>query len=483
MKHESIKTNYIYNTVFNIATLIIPFITTPYVSRVLGVENIGIYSFSISIATYFIIICAFGSSAYGQRNVAYHRNSIEESSQVFWDVVAFRLIGAFVATVSYCFYLMISNADAIAPLFIILIFNVAFDISWFYQGLEKFRTLVIRNMLIKLLGVVCIFLFVKSKSDLWVYTIINCSSLALGNLTLWIPLRKYITRVKRVHPFHGLKEMFLLFLPAVAIQVYAVLDKSMIGWISCSNYANGCYEQAEKIARVALTLATSIGTVVLPRVANLFYQKDTEQIKAYMYLAYRLNWFVALPVMLGLAGVAPVFIPIFLGAGFDDAIGLLKIFSLLVLFVSLANTTGISYLIPTKQQNVYTFAVSIAAVINVIANLILIPRYSAYGAAIASVFAEGLGVSIQLGYCIKNGKMEAKKIFIPLWKYAISSVVMLIIISAMVKYMSITVGALIIEVLVGVCVYIVMLFVLRDELFIAEFKRIIGNVIGNEIRS
>lgn len=176
-------------------------------------------------------------------------------------------------------------------------------------------------------------------------------------------------------------------------------------------------------ARLAMTVVTSIGTVVLPRVANLFQKSNLDEAKRYVYQAFRVVWLLAIPIMFGLMGVSSVFIPLFLGSGFDDAIGLLCIFSILVLVVSLAYVTGISYLIPTKQQNVYTAAVTIAAIVNFCMNLILIPRVGVFGAAIASIVAETIGTAIQIIYCISKKQLNAKQIFCALlevsliWKY------------------------------------------------------------------
>lgn len=155
-----------------------------------------------------------------------------------------------------------------------------------------------------------------------------------------------------------------------------------------------------------------IGTVVLPRVANLFQKSNLDEAKRYVYQAFRVVWLLAIPIMFGLMGVSSVFIPLFLGSGFDDAIGLLCIFSILVLVVSLAYVTGISYLIPTKQQNVYTAAVTIAVIVNFCMNLILIPRVGVFGAAIASIVAETIGTAIQIIYCISKKQLNAVWLFI-----------------------------------------------------------------------
>ena len=469
---SSIKHNYIYNTISQLLLIIVPLITTPYVSRVLGVENVGYYSFANSIVIYFVVFATFGSTVFGQRNIAFYRDNKDKINDWFWNVFFFRIISSIISFVIYIVFLIVSNNfNELFLLVSLNIFNVVVDITWFFQGLENFKQIVFRNIIIKLLSTLSIFLVVKTSSDLLIYVLIVCGSTFIGNVSLWGILIKYINKPKKISPFNGFKDMLLIFLPTIAIQIYAVLDKSMIGFITNSYYANGCYEQAEKIARLALTVVTSVGTVILPKVANLYHKKNIEEAKKFVYLSYRFTWFLALPILFGLMSISSTFIPIFLGNGYEDAIILLQIFSFLVLFVSLAHTTGNAYLIPTKQQNVYTIAASVSAVLNLILNLILIPKYSAKGAAIASIIAEFVGCFIQLLYCFKTKQLELKKVFKGMWKYLISSIIMFVIIASLKLYLDVTIFSLLLEICTGVIVYGIVLLILKDEYCIDVLNR------------
>ncbi|MDE6530801.1 MAG: oligosaccharide flippase family protein, partial [Lachnospiraceae bacterium] len=255
-------------------------------------------------------------------------------------------------------------------------------------------------------------------------------------------------------------------------QVYCVLDKSMIGWITGSSYQNGCYEQAEKVARFSLSIVTSIAMVVLPRVANLFENQKKEDVLFYIYKAYRFTTFLAFPIMFGLIGVAGTFVPVFFGEGYDLVEVLMPIFSILVVAVSLAYLTGYSYLISTKQQNVYTFSVAVAAVCNLAINLILIPRIAAIGAAIASVSAEIIGVVIQIGYCCLSHQLELKNIFEGAFKYIISSFLMLLVLLIAQRHLPTNVLGLIVLIATGVISYSLMLFILKDEFFRKNVKKV-----------
>lgn len=471
-KSISVKKNFIYNSVFQVLILIVPFITTPYVSRILGADNIGRYSYASAMVTYFTLLAALGSTIYGQRKIAYYRDNKEQMSLAFWNNFVFRCVMSGVSLLLYYIYIFFVEGLNIINFIIALnIINVALDISWFFQGIEDFKRVVIRNLIIRIICLAGIFVFIKKSSDIWKYVLILAMAQLLGSISMWKMMPQYVSFVKKTHPFQDFKEILLIFLPSIAIQVYTVLDKSMIGWITESNYANGCYEQSERIARLAMTVVASIGTVVLPRVANLFQNDNLGEAKEYVYKAFQVVWLLALPIMFGLMGVSSVFIPLFLGPGFNDAIGLLSIFSILVLVVSLANVVGISYLIPTKQQNVYTIAVTISAIMNCCINLILIPRMGAFGAAIASVVAETIGTSIQITYCLIKRQLIAKRIFVSSWRYFLSGFIMFLIVEVLKLRFSEGIISLFILICIGVMSYIVCLFILKDEFFIGNVKK------------
>lgn len=470
----SVRKNFIYNVVFQVVILIVPLITTPYVSRILGADNIGRFSFATSLVTYFVVFATLGSTIYGQRAVAFYRDDKEKLSEVFWNIFSFRFISGSIAIIMYLLYInFIEGITLLKVLVVLNIVNVIVDISWFYQGIEEFKRTVIRSVLVKAVSLLLVYLLVNTKDDTWVYAVIITGSLVIGNLVLWLILPKYISFSKRVRPFQNIKGMFLIFLPTIATQVYMILDKSMIGWITESDYSNGCYEQSEKLARAGITVVTSIGAVILPRVANLYKKGEVEKAKQYIYLSFNVVWMIAFPLMFGLLSVSSFLIPIYLGDNYDLSITLLQIFSLLILFVSLAYVSGISYLTPTNQQNIYTVSVTVAAIVNFGMNFIMIPQIGAIGAAIASVTAEFIGAAIQIMYCVIKKQLDAKEIFGGAWKYLTSSLLMLVVINVLKINMSITIRSLLLLIIIGAVVYVVMLFLLKETLFTSNCRQIL----------
>ncbi|MGN8631782.1 flippase [Blautia sp. HCP3S3_G3] len=466
IKRKSVKVNFIYNLVFQMFIYAVPLITTPYVSRILGAENIGHYSYAMSMVTYFTLIATLGTGTHGQRVTAYARNDTNQLNAAFWNTQTFRCITTIVGIVLYFVYLKVSNMSiGILEMIVVLnIINVAFDISWFFQGLEDFKQTAIRGLAVKIGGLLGIFLFVRDNGDTWKYALILLGSTFLGNLSLWRFLHKTIGLPKRIEPFHDLKDIVLVFLPTVATQVYMVLDKSMIGWITQSNYENGCYEQSEKIVRVLLMVISSVSAVMLPRIASLFSENNMEGIRNYIYKSYRVVWFLSIPFMFGLISVADIFMPLFLGPGYDMSVPLVIIFSWLFIVVGMASVTGLAYLVPTKQQNVYTASVSLAAIVNFIMNSFLIPKIGAYGAAIASITAETVGATFQIIFCIIKKQLQFKKIFVPSWKYVLSGAIMFVVLQVVKKQVGTGILSFSILVMTGIIVYVGMILILKDDI-------------------
>ena len=478
---KSVRKNAIYNSIFQFLIYVIPLITTPYASRVLGAEHIGQYSYALSIATYFWLTAVLGSSTHGQRIIAYNRDDKEKLSEEFWNTLFFRVITTIASLILYFVFISFFGSITVLQIIVSLhVLNVAFDVSWFFQGLEDFKKTATRGLVVKLLGLVGIFLFVRNSNDTWKYAVILLGSIFLGNLFLWISVPELIQKPKNVRPFKEIKDIILVFLPTVASQVYMVLDKSMIGWITHSDYENGCYEQSEKLVRVAVVIISAVSAVILPRVANLYSQNKMDEAKEYVYKAYRVVFFLAIPMFYGLIICASLFMPIYLGNGYELSIPLMQIFSWLIVVVCLASITGFSYLVPTKQQNVYTFSVTMAAIANLLMNLILIPKIGALGAAIASISAETIGTVIQIWYCVYKKQLDIKKIINPSWKYFLSGTLMFFILLGIKHWFFSGIKSLLILVFAGFLSYVLILIILKDSFILEQIRRIRGRLLRKQ---
>lgn len=389
----SIKKNFIYNVSYQILIIILPLITTPYVSRIIGPEGIGIQSYTYSIASYFALVALLGINNHGNRSVAMVRENREKLSKTFMSIYIFQVFVSILAIIGYIFYVIFIVDKYKILFFIQLIYLLVslLEINWFFFGMEEFKLTVIRNIIIKLISVCSIFLFVKDSDDLYTYALI----LALGSLTsqlvLWGYIGKYIDFVKvdMKDILLHVKPILILFIPVIAMSIYKIMDKIMLG--SMSNIVQvGFYENSEKIINIPKGLIAALGTVMLPKMSNLYANNDIESSKEYIKISIEFAMFIAVGAMFGLIGVGPILVPIFLGEKFAECIPVVSLLSVTLLFLAWANVIRTQYLIPRKQDNIYIYSTIFGAIVNVIVNILLIKKYGAVGAAIGTIFAEGM---------------------------------------------------------------------------------------------
>ena len=428
MAKKSITKNYIYNMVYQVLILVLPLVTTPYLSRVLGAEGIGIYSYTYAIVTYFILFGSLGVAMYGQREIAYAQENVEERKRVFIEIVLFRFVTIFVSSIIYYFFFIRGEAYQIYYQILLLeLIAAAFDISWFFQGMEEFKRTVTRNVLVRVCSVSAVFLFVKNKEDLALFTLIYSIGDLLGNLSLWLYLPKYIkgVKVKNINTFRHIWPIILLFIPQIANQIYKILDTTMIGNLVQDKAETGYYEQGQKVIRLLLTVVTSLGVVMVPRMASTFASGDKKQIQSYLKMSFRFVFFLAFPIMFGIISISEAFVPVFFGAGYDKVVVLINIIRSILLLMGVANVLGTQYLLPTKHQKEYTISVAIGVVFNFIANYILITKYASIGASIATVLSELLVVIIQYQYMKKE--VPFKELLSLAWKYFLAGILMFVV--------------------------------------------------------
>ena len=474
---KSLKRNYIYNMLYQVLILITPLITTPYIARRLGADGLGVYSYSEAIASYFVLLATMGINIYGQREISYAQNDRKIRTKAFWDIKAFTLVTssiAFVLYLSLC--LLKSDNRLISLLFLMNIANVLFDISWLYQGMEEFGIIALRNSIFRLISIAFIFIFVKSRDDLAVYTLGLLLINLLSSLSLWLGHRKYVDKPVKadVQVFSRTRDIIKLFIPTIAIQVYLVLDKTMIGLITKSYYENGYYDQAMKLAKMVLTIVTASATVIMPRIGYYFEIKDYKSIRALMDKSFRFVFFLGIPLCLGLIVTASQFVPWFYGPGYDKVSELLIVTSLLILVIGTNTITGGVYMIATKQENKYTMTVVAGALINIVLNAILIRRFMSVGAAVASVAAESSIMLIQL--VMLRNEITIIPTIKQSWKYLVAGILMFLALLKVKTYLSSDITGTILMVTSGAAIYFLVLLLLRDTFFLENATNIAGRV-------
>lgn len=473
MIKNQVAKNYLYNVSYQILLLILPLITTPYISRILGPDNIGIYSFTQAISQYFILIGSIGIALYGQREIAFVQKNKMKRSQIFWELIILRFFSIMISLA--LFYFLIVDHSEYRIIFLILCIDIiasVFDIGWFLEGLEEFKKITIRNFIIRIICVAAIFLFVREKDDLAIYVIINSLSLLLGNMSLWFYLPKLLTKIKiqKLDIIRHLKPTMMLFLPQIASSVYLLLDRTMLGIFS-NNSEVGFYDQAQKIIKMALSIVTSLGIVMMPRIASTFADKNNEKVFYYLDQAFRFVFFLSIPIMFGIMATTKNMVPWFFGDGYDKVIILMIITSPIIVIIALSNVLGVQYLLPTLHQKEYTISIIAGAIINFCLNLVLITKFNSLGASLATVCAELSVTLVQFWYTRKE---------ISIWKTIklsrnnfISGLMMFLLLYFLSKKLTSSILSTGLEVGIGIITYLGGLLLLKDEFFTGIIKNYI----------
>lgn len=474
----SIKKNYLMNLSYQIVAILVPLVTTPYVSRILNADGIGAYSYTLSVTTYFSLFATLGVSTYGQLKIAKCRDNKVERSKTFWEIMIARLFTTSLVAVIY--FILEPILGIYKNLYVLMAINLmagAFDLSWFFQGLELFKLTVSRNFFIRLISTFCIFAFVKEKSDLVIYTFILQGSTLLGNILLWPYLKKYLCKVEfRSFVFvEHWKQSIIYFIPTIATSVYTILDKSMIGWLTNSAFQNGYYEQAHKIEQILVLVVTSLGTVTLPRMVYLIQDGNTKTYQKIMNSTLNFIFAISVPMCIGVLVIAPTLIPLFLGKGYEPCIKLLQVFSFLIIIVGLDNIIGKQCLMATNKQRQFNIGVIMGAVVNFFVNIILIPRLGAIGAAIGSVAAEFVILSLFIWF--SKEMLDFKFIFRIFIRYLVTSIIMSLVVIIIGKVTNASIMMMAIQIFLGICVYILLLLLIRDRFTLDIIKSFVGKIV------
>ena len=457
--------NFTLQTIYQLISTIIPIFTIPFITRNLGADRIGYYSYLASICSYFVLVANLGSYSYGVREIAYFQNDRKKYSEIFSGIQLLRFYLSCVVLFFYFLYSLIFDEDKLILAILSLnIFNVIFDISWFYNGIEDFRPIVSRALVLKLLYAASLFIFVRSENNFYAYAIVQVGFTLLISLSYWAGLRNVVDFTFKVKPFKHLKGTFSLFLPALAIQMYTVLDKTMIGMFSTENYnENAYYEFAQNIVRSCLILCTSLTKVSAPKISFYIASNNTNGMKNQLYNSYSFVWFTGLPICVSLFAIAPLFVPIYFGAGYDKVSVLIRVLLPLILIVGMSSVSGNQYFVPKDFIKVQTISLVSGSLINVILNAFFIPRYFAAGASIASVIAE-LSVTVcQFIFIARYKEISVWKVIFSSWRYLLASIILAIYYYILISTFSfLDIFSVIILVLFGIVVYVVSLVILRD---------------------
>lgn len=410
-EHASVSINYIFFLLQEAATLISALVITPYVSRTLGGDGIGIYSYTQSIVSFAMLFAAQGVSLYGRREIAACGQNIRQRSIVFWDIVLLKCISTSIVIFIYaavCYsigeYMQLFTIQSIQ------VVSVALDISWLYQGENKFHINALLAIAVKTLQACCIIAFVKTRDDLALYCLVLSLFALLHNASMWIPISRVVKKVHfcEIHPLSCLKPVIALFIPQIAIQIYQVMDKTMLYVIGQSQFESGFYELSHKIINIATLLMTARSVAVQPNLSLMYANGRKKDIQAVLADTFQFIWFISMPLIVGIEVLSERFVPIYFGPGYDKVALLMRIFAPICLIIGLSNIPTAYYIASNRSKQI-TIAAFIGATVNLMLNAVLIPRFQSAGAAIASVVAEF--VILCLWFFFSHQEISLKTVF------------------------------------------------------------------------
>ena len=465
-----IKKNFLYNILYQFLVLIIPLITAPYLSRTVGASGVGIYSYTYSIVYYFMLLCLLGVNNYGNRTIAKVRDDKEKMSKTFFEIYIFQLIMGFIMIILYIIYIYAFNIkyQSIAFLQIMFLLSSIFDINWFFFGLEEFKVTIIRNSIVKILSLVLIFLLVKTNDDLWKYVFIMSGTTLISQLAIWPFLKGKIkiTNISIDGIINHIKPNIILFIPVVAVSIYKIMDKIMLGMMSTIEEV-GFYENAEKIVHIPVVIIAALGTVMLPRITNMLSNGKIKEAKSYIYKSLCFVMFLSFAMMFGLIAISEDFAPFYFGIEFKKSGILIMLLSITLPFLAFANVIRTQYLIPKEKDRIYLISVILGAVVNLIMNLIFIPKYSSIGACIGTISAE-IVVMIYQSISVKND-LNFVKYFNRIIEFFVKSCIMFLVVYS-IKYLNISVIIkLSLQIIVGSLSYLLLNFkYVKDNLNISK---------------
>lgn len=491
---SNLKRNLGYQTVYQLLNTALPLITSPYLARVLGASKLGVFSFTQSIAGYFVLFATLGVVNYGTRSIAANKENRIVMSRTFFEIYSFQIVASLFSLLLYIGYIILICKENIIVALLqgLLIIGSLIDINWLFFGIENFKVTVTRNMVIRITTVLLILLFVKSPEDLWLYTLIMSAGTVLSNAVLfWFLPRVVDIRVVKQIKLAGIKKHIkpnlVLFIPLLAMSVYHIMDKTMLGALSTYEQT-GFYYNADKVINIPIGIITGVGTVMLPRATAMIESGNADEADKLFNFTVEMIVAVSAAMAFGIAAISNEFTPFFFGKGYDACVILIVVLSPVLIIKAMSQTSRMQYLIPNHKEKIFIQSVFAGAIVNLVINWFCIPSLGAMGAVIGTVTAElvtCLWQYIKMGKYIKCGRTIFKSLLYLLFGFfmfvvvrLLSSVTTSIIPSRLINIVAeIAIGGM-----VYVCLCIAFWFITKNPIMDSVLQRIKKMKIAKEIK-
>lgn len=474
-ENKSITTNSIFYVIYNLLNVIFPLLTGIYVARILLPENIGQVEIARNYAQYFLILSFLGIPTYGIREVSKRRNNREELSKLYSELMVFNSISTLLCSIVFYFsVLVIPHYSEIKILCFIaglsIILNL-FNHEWLFSGLEEFKFISLRNIAFKVLCFIALVLFVRDTDDLIAYAFISIFGTAGNYLLNIIKARKIVDfSFKNISLKEHLKPVFMLLAVNVAIEIYSLVDITMLGFL-CDEQTVTFYSYGMRIFRIFLSIVNSFTMVLVPRLALYYKENKQEEFNSILSKTFRVILLISIPMVIGIFFVSTFVITFLYGDTYSLSASVLKILSMILVISPIGYLLGSRILLVTGNENKMIIPVACGAVTNVIINYLLIPIYGAIGAAIASVIGEIVVMTVFILFGCSKYKL------INIRRNLMKQFVAIIFMSALLVGMSLLpISAALITILqivLGVISYFGILLLLREDIVIELLNKFV----------
>lgn len=475
-KNKSIKSNVIYNTLLQLFNIAFPFITGAYVSRTVGAKNLGEINFSQSILSWIIVVAALGIPTYGVREIAKYRDDKNEMNKIFSELMVLRIsVSIFLIAFYYISINIVPQFQASEKLFFItglgLVFNL-FSIDWFFSGIEDYKMISIRNIMVRIVTFALIVYFVKRESDYLIYALLLILSQGISNLWSYFYSSKFVKfSLRNLNCFRHIKTLKIFLASSLVVSVYTVLNSIILGFWGTSEGV-AFFTRARQFQGMGLALTGAIATVLVPRI-SYYYQNDKEKYYELLDKSLNYNYIISIPITVGLIVLSKP-LNLFLGGEqFIPAAVPLMIIAPLVIVISLGTWGYFQIIIPSGQEKFGTAIQIIMAVISLVLNILLIPKFGYIGASIALLAAEGVGPFISF-YLLRK-KIKFRLITDSLFKYLIAGLGMSVTIWLLMFKLQ-GINLILGSGIVGLSTYGIILILLKEKLVFEIFMMILKKI-------
>lgn len=463
---KNIAKNFFYQSIFQVTKIIIPIITIPIISNALGPEGIGIYNYTFSIAQYFVLFAGLGVTIYGNREIALAwSEGKKRTSETFWEIYTAKAITTIGVLAFYILVSLFLENRIFLYAQSLVVLTVFFDISWFFMGIEDFKKTSMSNLFVQLITFLLIITFINDENDALLYTIIQGTGALLSQVIVWLFIPKYIQFVKisLKNSLRHLKGAFEYFIPQVAILLYTNLNKTILGFVLGST-AVGYFTNSLQLNSIFISIITTLDLVLLPHMTGLFAKKSTERIVSTMEKTIHLQLFFSIPIMFGMLTVYDKLVPWFFGSKFIFISNVIPYFTILVVIIPLGMSISRQYLMPIGHIKEYNKSVIIGALINIIANFILLPTIGFFGVVFSNILAECFVTFVRTSSFLKETsfKFNIRKIIV----FILSSIVMCLVTRYLTRNLSASYITNILQVGIAVPIYFVLTSLGKENLII-----------------